>query len=122
MAHESGHIGYGSFEIGFLKLIKKLTVKYDLPAFFVKHLVNVLEDVRVNELNKKEFPGFYKHLREYTIKLLPKIKAKIKFFENIFLYINLFMENYPDYQKKPHFPRFPLSDKDWETIKTVKAF
>lgn len=122
VAHESGHIGYGSFEIGFLKLIKKLTVKYDLPAFFVKHLVNVLEDVRVNELNKKEFPGFYKHLREYTIKLLPKIKAKIKFFENIFLYINLFMENYPDYQKKPHFPRFPLSDKDWETIKTVKAF
>lgn len=122
VAHESGHIGYGSFEIGFLALIRKLTDKYEVPAFFVKHLVNILEDVRVNELNKKEFPGFYKNLRDYTLKVLPKIEAKIKHFENIFLYLNLYMENYSEYQKKPHFPRFPLSDKDWETIQVVKKF
>ena len=122
VAHESGHIGYGSFELGFLELINKLTSKYKLPGFFVRQLINILEDVRINELNKIEFPGFHKNLREYTLKMLPKIKAKINYFENIFLYIDLFMENYPEYQKKPDFPRFPMNEKDWETICTVKEF
>ncbi len=120
IAHESGHIGYGSFEIGFLNLIQKLGDKYNVPGIFVKHIINIVEDVRVNVLNKQEFPGFYRNLRNYTLKILPEIKAKIKSFENIFLYINLFMEDYPQYQKKPDFHRFPLRDKEWETIHIVK--
>lgn len=122
VAHESGHIGYGSFEIGFFRLIDKLAKKYDVPLFFLKHLVNVLEDVRINELNKREFPGFYKNLRDYTLKMLPKIKEKMNFFENIFIYLNLFMEHYPEFQKKPKFHKFPISDEDWEIICIIKDF
>ena len=28
VAHESGHIGYGSYEISFMKLVKTITTKY----------------------------------------------------------------------------------------------
>ena len=67
VAHESGHIGYGSFELSFIKLIDIFSKKYDLPQYFIKQVINVVEDVRVNSLNSIKFPGFYKNLRTFTL-------------------------------------------------------
>ena len=73
VAHESGHIGYGSYELSFIKLVDTLSDKYKLPKFLVKQAINVVEDVRINYLNKIKFPGFYNNLRSYTTQLLSDI-------------------------------------------------
>ena len=122
VAHESGHIGYGSFELGFIKLIDNLAKKYKLPPFFIKNLINVVEDVRINGINDKKFPGFYRNLRELTFKMLPRIKSSIKSNNDILLYINLYMEDFDEFQKKPSLRTFNLSEKDWKGIFKVKRF
>jgi len=122
VAHESGHIGYGSFELGLLKLIDSLAKKYKLPPLFIKNLINVVEDVRINGINDKKFPGFYRNLRELTIKMLPRIKSSIKSNNDILLYINLYMEDFDEFQKKPSLGMFNLSEKDWKGISKVKEF
>jgi len=122
VAHESGHIGYGSFELGLIKLIDVLTKKYKLPPLFIKNLINVVEDVRINGINDKKFPGFYRNLRELTLKMLPRIKSSIKSNNDILLYINLYMEDFDDFQKKPSLGMFNLSEKDWKGIFKVKKF
>jgi len=122
VAHESGHIGYGSFELGLTKLIGVLAKKYKLPPLFIKNLINVVEDVRINGINDKKFPGFYRNLRELTIKMLPQIKSSIKSSNGILLYINLYMEDFEEFQKKPSLGPFNLSEKDWKGIFKVKKF
>ncbi|MHA1702852.1 MAG: hypothetical protein ACTSWK_11335, partial [Promethearchaeota archaeon] len=122
VAHESGHIGYGSFELGFIKLINVLAKKYKLPPLFIKNLINVVEDVRVNGINDKKFPGFYRNLRDLTFKMLPRIRSSIKTNNDILLYINLFMEDFDEFQKKPSLGIFNLSEKDWKGISKVKKF
>ncbi len=122
VAHESGHIGYGSFEIGFLKLMELISKKYKIPIPIVKDLTNVLEDVRINTINKKQFPGFYKNLRDYTLEVLPQIISRMKRYEDLFIYLNLFMEDYSNFQKKPNFNSINLTDKDWEKICVLKSF
>ena len=122
VAHESGHIGYGSFELGLLKLIDSLGKKYKLPLLFIKNLINVVEDVRINGINDKKFPGFYRNLRELTIKMLSRIKSSIKSNNDILLYINLFMEDFDEFQKKPSLGMFNLSERDWKGILKVKKF
>ena len=122
VAHESGHIGYGSFELSFLKLVSTFSKKYSLPTFLVKQIVNVVEDVRVNELNNKKFPGFTKNLRDFTMKLLPKIILNMKRSGNILIYINLYMEGYQEFQSKPKFRSRIMSDADWNAISTTKTF
>ena len=122
MAHESGHIGYGSFELSFLKLISTFSKKFSLPTFLVKQIVNVVEDVRVNELNNKKFPGFTKNLKDFTSKLLPKIILNMKRSGNILIYINLYMEGYQEFQSKPKFRSRIMSDADWNAISTTKTF
>ncbi|GAH05933.1 unnamed protein product, partial [marine sediment metagenome] len=92
VAHESGHIGYGSFELSFIKLIDILSKKYTLPQYFVKQVINVVEDVRVNFLNNIKFPGFYNNLRSLTLQLLPNLILKMKQSGDLLIYINLFME------------------------------
>ncbi|TFG25195.1 MAG: hypothetical protein EU533_01390 [Promethearchaeota archaeon] len=122
VAHESGHIGYGSFEIAFIKLVDILSKKYDLPPLFVKNLINVVEDVRINGINNIKFPGFYRNLRDLTFKMLDQLKSTIKSQNNILLYINLFLEDFDDFQMKPSLTKFNLSEEDWTAIGKVKRF
>jgi len=122
VAHESGHIGYGSFEMEIVNLVKVLASKYNLPHFFTKNLVNVVEDVRINSINDKKFPGFYRNLRLLTMKMLPKLNSRIESARDILLFINLYFEDYRDYQMKPKIKTFELSDDDWEGISKIKEF
>lgn len=122
VAHESGHIGYGSFELSFIKLIEILSKKYNLPQYFVKQVINVVEDVRVNYLNSKKFPGFYKNLRAFTIQLLPDLILNMKRSGNLLVYINLYMEDYTEFQKKPKFRSRNMSNEDWRAISIAKEF
>ncbi len=122
VAHESGHIGYGSFELSFIKLIEILSKKYNLPQYFIKQVINVLEDVRVNYLNSKKFPGFYKNLRAFIIQLLPDLILNMKRSGNLLIYINLYMEDYTEFQKKPKFRSRNMSNEDWRAISKAKEF
>ena len=122
VAHESGHIGYGSFELSFIKLIDIFSKKYELPQYFIKQVINVVEDVRVNSLNSIKFPGFYKNLRTFTLQLLPDLIIKMKYSGDLLIYINLYMENYKDFQKKPKFRTRNMSKEDWRVISTAKRF
>ncbi|MHA1487207.1 MAG: vWA domain-containing protein [Promethearchaeota archaeon] len=122
VAHESGHIGYGSFELSFIKLIDIFSKKYNLPHYFIKQVINVVEDVRVNSLNNIKFPGFYKNLRTLTLQLLPDLILKMKCSGNLLIYINLYMENYKEFQKKPRFRTRNMSKEDWRVISTAKKF
>ncbi|KKN30100.1 hypothetical protein LCGC14_0837520 [marine sediment metagenome] len=122
VAHESGHIGYGSFELSFTKLVKTISSKYRLPEFLVKKITNVVEDVRINMLNNIKFPGFYRNLRELTRKMLPELKLIMKKTGDILIYINLFMEEYKEFQKKPRFRTKSMSDQDWRAIRVAKTF
>ena len=122
VAHESGHIGYGSFELSFIKLIDIFSKKYDLPQYFIKQVINVVEDVRVNSLNSIKFPGFYKNLRTFTLQLLPDLILKMKYSGDLLIYINLYMEDYKDFQKKPKFRTRNMSKEDWRAISTAKRF
>jgi len=122
VAHESGHIGYGSFELSFIKLIDIFSKKYDLPQYFIKQVINVVEDVRVNSLNNIKFPGFYKNLRSFTLQLLPEIILKMKRSGDLLIYINLYMENYEEFEKKPKFRTRNMTEEDWKVISTAKKF
>ncbi|MHA1473122.1 MAG: hypothetical protein ACTSQW_08510, partial [Promethearchaeota archaeon] len=122
VAHESGHIGYGSFELSFIKLIDTFSKKYDLPQYFVKQVINVVEDVRINTLNSIKFPGFYKNLRVFTLKLFPDLILKMKSSGDLLIYINLYMEGYKEFQEKPKFRTRNMSKEDWQVISTAKKF
>jgi hypothetical protein len=122
VAHESGHIGYGSFELSFINLIDVLSKKYDLPQYFVKQVINVVEDVRINSLNYYKFPGFHKNLRTFTLQLLPDLILNMKRTGDLLVYINLFMENYKGFQTKPKFRTRIMSDQEWYAISTAKDF
>jgi hypothetical protein len=122
VAHESGHIGYGSFELCFIKLVDVLSKKYDLPYYFTKQVVNVVEDVRVNALNGIKFPGFYNNLRSFTLQLLPDIILNMKRSGDLLIYINLYMDDFKEFQKKPKFRTRNMSDEDWRVITTAKKF
>ena len=122
VAHESGHIGYGSFELSFIKLIDIFSKKYNLPQYFIKQVINVVEDVRVNSLNNIKFPGFYNNLRTFTLQLLPDLILKMKCSGNLLIYINLYMENFKEFQKKPKFRTRNMSKEDWRAISTAKKF
>ncbi|MHA1985709.1 MAG: hypothetical protein ACW98D_03625 [Promethearchaeota archaeon] len=122
VAHESGHIGYGSYELSFIKLAKTISAKYSFPEFIVRKIINVVEDVRINALNNIKFPGFYKNLRSLTKKLLPELKLRMKKSGDILIYLNLYMEDYKDFQKKPQFRTRLMSDKDWNAISVAKTF
>lgn len=122
VAHESGHIGYGSFELSFIKLIDVFSKKYNLPQYIIKQVINVVEDVRINSLNNVKFPGFYKNLRTFTMRLLPDLILKMKCSGNLLIYINLYMEDYKEFQKKPKFRTRNMSEEDWRVISTSKKF
>ncbi|MFX0057403.1 MAG: hypothetical protein ACFE8J_03795 [Candidatus Heimdallarchaeota archaeon] len=122
VAHESGHIGYGSFELGFIKLVDTLSRKYKVPPLFAKNLINVIEDVRINAINEKKFPGFYRNLRILTYKMLPEIKSKIFSNSDILTYLNLYMEDFDGFQKRPKLNHFDLNKSDWKGIAKVKKF
>jgi len=122
VAHESGHIGYGSFELCFIRLVDSLAKKYKVPLLFAKSLINVVEDVRINGINKIKFPGFYRNLRSLTKRLIPEIRSRLNSIEGILSYVNLYMENFEDFQKRPKFGLNTLSKKDWKGIGKVKSF
>ncbi|MFX1448057.1 MAG: hypothetical protein ACFFCG_07955 [Promethearchaeota archaeon] len=122
IAHESGHIGYGSFELSFIKLIDIISKKYNLPQYFVKQVINVVEDIRVNQLNRIKFPGFYKNLRTFTLHLLPDLILNMKRSGDLLIYINLYMEDYKEFQKKPKFRSRNMSKEDWHGISIAKEF
>ncbi|MFX0105559.1 MAG: hypothetical protein ACFE75_08715 [Candidatus Hodarchaeota archaeon] len=122
VAHESGHIGYGSFEVGFIKLVDTLANKYKMPHFFVKNVLNVVEDVRINAINNKKYPGFYRNLRILTKKMLPNLISRIESISDILLLINLYLEDYDGFQLKPELKHIVISDDDWEGISKVKKF
>jgi len=115
LAHEAGHIGYGTFTIDLDKIAEVLAEEgkpYPDQAF-IFHVANVIEDVRVNEINKNEFPGFYKYLRrEVEDNLLPQIRKKAK--KELLTHINLFFEDYISNKPKE------VSEDDWKEIKAIK--
>lgn len=122
IAHEAGHIGYGSFEMAFIKLIDTLSEKYKISPHISMKIINLIEDVRINQINKKKFPGFYKNLRSLTKTMIPEITSKLNCDEDIILYINLFMENYKQFLNKPLFIHTHINDADWERIIKIKEF
>jgi len=122
VAHEGGHIGYGSFELSFIKLVDTLAKKHKVPPSFAKNLINVIEDVRINAINKKKFPGFYRNLRRLTYEMLPEIKARLNSNGGLLTYINLYMEDFEDFQERPKLNQFDLSRADWKGIAKVKKF
>jgi hypothetical protein len=122
VAHESGHIGYGSFELAFKKLVNTLAEKYKIPHMFAKNVVNVVEDVRINAINDKKFPGFYRNLRILTKKMLPRLISRIERFKDILLYINLYLEDYTGFQVKPTIRDIDMSEDDWRGISKIKDF
>jgi hypothetical protein len=122
VAHEGGHIGYGSFELCFIKLVDTLSKKHKVPPIFAKNLINVMEDVRVNAINKRKFPGFYRNLRMLTSKMLPQLKSRINSDNDILTYINLYFDDFDDFQKKPKLTQFNLSKDDWKGVTKVKKF
>ena len=122
VAHESGHIGYGSYELSFINLVKVISKKYTLPESLVKKVINVVEDVRINAINNIKFPGFYRNLRDLTKKLLPELKFRMKKSGDILIYVNLYMEDYQDFQKKPKFRSKVMSQEDWKSISVAKTF
>lgn len=122
VAHESGHIGYGSYELSFINLVRVLSKKHTLPEFIIKKIINVVEDVRINAINNIKFPGFYINLRKFTKELLPELKIKMKKFGDILIYINLYMEDYQDFQLKPKFRSREMSQDDWRCLSLAKNF
>jgi len=119
VAHESGHIGYGSFELAFEDLIVVLSKKYDFPHNYIKMLINVVEDVRIDAINEKKFPGFHENLRNFNLTLLPAIKSKMERNRDLLTYIYLFMEKFQDYKEKPNFRGISFKDSDWNSIIAV---
>jgi len=122
VAHEGGHIGYGSFELSFIKLVDTLAKKHKVPPIFTKNLINVIEDVRINAINKRKFPGFYRNLRMLTYEMLPEIKSRLNSNADILTYINLYMEDFEDFQEKPKLRQFDLNKTDWKGIAKIKKF
>ena len=120
VAHEGGHIGYGSFEIGFRRLINILYQKYKLPQVFIRNVINIIEDARINLINKDKYPGFYEYIRELTLKEMPHLKERLDKHQDILLYIHLFMEDYEEFNKKPDSLSIKISDLDWSEISTIK--
>ncbi|GAH09304.1 unnamed protein product, partial [marine sediment metagenome] len=109
-------------ELSFNKLAKTISTKYSFPESIVKKIINVVEDVRINTLNNIKFPGFYKNLRSLTKKLLPELKIRMKKSGDILIYLNLYMEDYKGFQKKPKFRTRLMSDEDWNAISVAKTF
>ena len=70
LAHEAGHIGYGSFSHSLRKLQEYITLKYKINRSDAESLINTVEDCRVNRINQKFYPGFYRPLRELEQKNL----------------------------------------------------
>ncbi len=122
IAHESGHVGYGSFELSFVDLTNTLAQKYKLPSLLTKKLINVVEDVRINAINEKKFPGFYRNLKEYTLSIMSDLKKSLRKHGDVLLYINLYMEDYKGFQKKPEFRTRLMSDSDWKAIGVARKF
>jgi len=121
-AHEAGHIGYGTFELDIKRLHKYLSKKYGVSDEFAQILFNVVEDVRINNINKEKFPGFRDDLDNHTKSMLPKIKESISKTENILFYILLNWDGYTDFQDKPNFKNILISDEDWNKIEFLKRF
>lgn len=120
--HEAGHIGYGTFEIAEAGFEKKIAIKHDLTEAFVHRLLNAIEDVRINMINKNKFPGFHRRLVAFTFSYMDELREQIKTQQDIMVYINLFMEDYKDFQNKPAFEKWPISDEDWEDVIKIKTF
>jgi len=120
VAHESGHIGYGSFELAFRDLIKVLSEKYEFPPGYIKILINMVEDVRIDAINKKKFPGFHENLKSLNQKLLPIIESKMERNRDLLTYIYLDMEDYKGYEEKPEFRGISFKDSDWSIVKNLK--
>ncbi len=122
VAHEAGHVGYGSFELNFAKLVAVVSKKFDLPSGFVRQLVNVVEDVRINAINDKKFPGFYRNLRNLELTLIPIIKSRIVKLKDIVTYIYLFMEDFEGFLTIPNLGPFKISISDWNSVVNIKKF
>lgn len=122
VAHEAGHIGYGSFELNFIKLVGVISKKFGLSPSFVKLALNVIEDVRINAINEMKFPGFYRNLRILEKQIIPVIKTRIFRYNDIITYLYLYMEDYEGFQTIPNLGPFRLSSKDWNTIIKIKNF
>lgn len=54
--------------------------------------------------------------------MLPQLKSGINSSNDILTYINLYFEDFEDFQKKPKFTQFNLSKVDWKGITKVKNF
>ncbi len=122
IAHEAGHIGYGSFELSILKLKQTLTSKYQLSYIIVEKILNVIEDVRVDLINKKKFPGFFENLADLTKKKLPEVKHQMKLQEDFITYIYLYFEGFSEFCNAPEFRTTKFKAEDWKAISMIYEF
>ncbi len=103
-------------------MINFLTKKYKLSEPIVKNVINIIEDVRINAINRERFPGFYNNIRDLLAKLIPVIIKKIRKDNDLLLYINMFMEGFSYFREKPNLMTISISDVDWNVIKFTKKF
>jgi len=94
--HEGGHIGHGSFteQINYY-LPQFLEAKYNLSHQDARSLVNIIEDLRINTINKYMFPGFYRPFRKKLLETLELYRpGKDGFFMDLAAYYEDLVENF----------------------------
>ena len=88
LSHEAGHIGYGSFDRKISRLRNFLVRKYGISEKTAHGLINAVEDCRIDLINSRIFPGFYKNLKNYIAKdILPSLVER----RNLIVDINLYL-------------------------------
>jgi len=116
VAHEAGHIGYGSLGNIIKELVFHLTNKYKLDEETARSLMNMVEDARVNKINNRVFPGFYRSLREwFYMNVLPEIRQQS--FHPLLRDIGLYFEDFDwTFNNAEH----KLNDEQLDLIETAK--
>lgn len=124
MSHEAGHIGYGSFGDVITMLQDYIEKKYNLPAAITQKLLNVVEDVRIDLINSRVFPGFYRGMNNYLEeKAGESVKRNIEGdgMISLLLRLNLYLEGYhPEYKKFPDTKKYKLNRKEVDSILLAK--
>jgi uncharacterized protein with von Willebrand factor type A (vWA) domain len=121
VAHEAGHIGYGSFTINanYLANTWKDEGMWCADNQLIHHICNLSEDIRVDEINEQIWPGYARFLREYRDSIIPDITKNMIKDKNLLLYIFLNFKDYKDFKHRP-IEIVNISKKDWKDIKRVK--
>jgi hypothetical protein len=102
-AHEAGHIGYGSLSPVIKNLVDILNHQKKIPRDVAIELINIVEDARINKINKRVFPGFHRNLMDlFEYEIYPRIKEQFPILPlttSIGLFLEGIEDTIPDYHK-----------------------